>query len=116
LLLHNGQRWKGIWKDVQEYVGGCLVCQKVKPMSGSRSNPLHPLPIAGALWEAISWDIISPLPESRTYNTVITIVDTQTKGIKLKLANVTISAMEAATVMHDRVYQEEGLPSKVYSN
>jgi hypothetical protein len=83
---------------------------------GKLSNPLHPLPIAEAPWEAISSDLIRPLPESRTYNVIITIVDTWTKAIKLEPVNITISAMGAAIVMRDQVYREEGLPVKVYSD
>jgi transposase InsO family protein len=64
----------------------------------------------------ISWDLIGPLPESQTFNTIVMIIDTWTKGIKLKPVNITISAMGAAIVMQDHVYQEEGLPSKVYSD
>jgi hypothetical protein len=116
LLLRNRHQWKGIQKDVQDYVKGCLVCQKAKPVHGKQTNPLHPLPIPSALWKAISWDLISLLPESRIYNTIITIVDTRMKGIKLKPANIMISAMGTATVMRDRVFREEGLPAKVYSD
>jgi transposase InsO family protein len=54
----------------------------------------------------MSWDLIGPLLESRTYDTIVTMVDTKTKAIKL----------EAAIVMRDRVYREEGLPQKVISN
>jgi transposase InsO family protein len=61
-------------------------------------------------------NIIGLLPESRTYNVVVTIIDTHTKVIKLELVNITISAMGVAIIMRDHVYQEEGLPAKVYSD
>jgi hypothetical protein len=64
----------------------------------------------------MSWDLIGPLPESQTYNAIVTMVDTKTKAIKLEAANVTITAMGAAVVMRDRVYHEEGLPLKVVSD
>jgi hypothetical protein len=62
------------------------------------------------------WDLIGPLPESQTYNTIVMMVDTKTKAIKLKLVNVTISALGAAVVMRNRVFREEGLPAKVISD
>jgi transposase InsO family protein len=64
----------------------------------------------------MSWDMVGPLPESQTYNTIVTMVDTKTKAIKLEAANITITAMGAAIVMRDRVYHEEGLPLKVISD
>jgi hypothetical protein len=103
-------------QNIQRYVRSCIVCQETKLWVGKNSNPLNPLPVLGALWEAISWDLIGPLPKSRTFNAIITIIDVQTKAIKLELANITISAMGATVVMRDRVYREEGLPAKVYSN
>jgi hypothetical protein len=95
-------------RDVQEYIGGCLVCQKAKPLTGMSHNPLHPLPIPSAPWEAMSWDIIRPLLESRTFNAIITIVNMRMKGIKLKLANITILALGAAMIMRDRVIRRKG--------
>jgi hypothetical protein len=47
---------------------------------------------------------------------IITIVDTWTKGIKLELANVTISVIGAVVVMRDWVYREEGLLTMVCSD
>jgi hypothetical protein len=64
----------------------------------------------------MSWDLIGPLPESRTYDAIVTMVDTKMKAIKLEVANVTISTLGAAVVMRDRVYQEEGLLHKVISD
>jgi hypothetical protein len=89
LIRRRKLSWKGIWRDVQLYVKGCLICQKVKPKIGPSSDPLHPLPIANGPWEIISWDLIGPLPESWTYNAIITMVDTKTKAVKLEPGNIT---------------------------
>jgi hypothetical protein len=79
---------------------------------GPGRDRLLPMPIAGALWEIMSWDLIGPLPKSQTYNAIVTMVDTKTKAIKLEAANVTISARGAAMVMKNQVFREEGLPSR----
>jgi hypothetical protein len=116
LIKRRRLSWKGIKKDIQDYVKGCLVCQKTKPKTSPGSDPLQPLPVAEGPWEIMSWDLIGPLPESRTYNTIITMVDMKTKGIKLEPSNVMIMAMGAAVVMKNRVFREEGLPLKVISD
>jgi hypothetical protein len=74
------------------------------------------LPLAGASWEIISWDLIGPLPESRTYDAIVMMVDMKTKAIKLELVNVTITAMEAAVIMRNCIFKEEGLLAKVISD
>jgi hypothetical protein len=51
--------------------------------------------------EIMSWDLVGPLPESRTYDAIITMVDTKTKAIKLEAANVTITTLGAAVVMRN---------------
>jgi hypothetical protein len=62
------------------------------------------MPIARSPWEIMSWDLVGPLPKSRTYNAIVTMVDTKTKAIKLKASNVMISARGAVVVMKDRVF------------
>jgi hypothetical protein len=38
LLQRRGFKWKGIRQDMKKYVRGCLICQKVKPKIGPRSD------------------------------------------------------------------------------
>jgi transposase InsO family protein len=64
----------------------------------------------------MSWDLIGPLLESRTYDAIVTMMDTRTKAIKLEPANVMITAMGVAIIMRNWVYREEGLLAKVISD
>jgi hypothetical protein len=96
--------WKGVLQDIQDYISGCVVCQKTKHNAGQQSNLLNPLLVTDELWEAICWDLIGPLPESQGFNTIMTIVDTKMKGIKLELSSMMLSTMGMARIMQDRVY------------
>jgi hypothetical protein len=116
LLSRNGHRWKRIRKDVEEYVKGCSLCQKNKPRVGPVGLELHPLEIPDSPWKVMAWDLVGPLPESRTYNAIVTMVDIKTKAVKLEPADITITARGAAVVMRNRVFREEGLPLKVVSD
>jgi hypothetical protein len=91
-------------QDVQDYVRGCVTCQKNKSRVGPAPGALYPFHIPGSPWEVMSWDMIRPLPESRSYNTIITMVDVKTKTIKLELADITIMARGIAIVMKNRVF------------
>jgi hypothetical protein len=101
---------------MKDYVDGCQTCQKSKPRAGPSARELHPFNVPGSPWEIMSWDMIGPLPESRTYNVIVTMVDIKTKAIKLEPADITIMARGAAVVMKNRVFREEGLPAKVISD
>jgi hypothetical protein len=116
LLTRRGHQWKGIQKDVMAYVRGCVACQKNKSRVGPFTGELHPFNIPGTPWEVMAWDLIGPLPESRTYNAIVTMVDIKTKAIKLEPADITITARGAVIVMKNRVFREDGLPAKVISD
>jgi transposase InsO family protein len=116
LLIWRGKRWPGMCADRGRYIKGCMICQQSKPRTGKGPNPLREFPVPGAPWEVMSWNLVRPLPESRLFNTIITMVNTRMKAIKLEPANIMISAMGATVVMRNQVYQEEGLPVKVISD
>jgi hypothetical protein len=84
--------------------------------SGKQLNLLHHLPVPDLLWDQVLWDLIRPLPESHSYNAIMTITDLSMKDLKLEPAMVSISTEGAARIMQNHLYQEEGLPSKVYSD
>jgi hypothetical protein len=116
MLARKGWRWPRMQGDVRRYMEGCTVCRKVKPRTSWNVNLLKTFGVPGALWEVMSWDLIGPLPKSRMFNAIVTMVDMKMKAIKLEPANVTISVIGAAVVMWDQVYQEKGLPMKVISD
>jgi hypothetical protein len=116
LVTRQGHKWKGIWRDVQDYVKGCQICQKNKPRIGPGYREMHPHEIAESPWEIMSWDMIGPLPESQPYNAIVTMVDTKMKAIKLELADITITVKGAAIIMKNQIFREEGLPRKIISN
>jgi hypothetical protein len=116
LLARRGHKWKGIRQDVRRYIQGCVACQKNKPRAGPMPGELHLLGVPGSPWEVMSWDMIGPLPESCTYNAIVTMVDVKTKVIKLEPADITITARGIMVIMKNRVFREEGLLAKVISD
>jgi hypothetical protein len=53
-------KWKGIEKDVKEYIKGCKVCQQVK-MGKSEAQPLQITDTQDNPWDKIALDIVGPL-------------------------------------------------------
>ena len=72
--------WRGMKKDISEYVSKCLMCQQVKAEHQVPSDLLNPLPISQWKWDNITMDFISGFPLSqRKHDVVWVIVDILTK-------------------------------------
>lgn len=50
--------WKGLKKDVEEYVKQCLICQQAKHELEHPAGLLQPLPIPMGAWQDLSMDFI----------------------------------------------------------
>ena len=54
--------WKGMKRDVTEYVSKCLTCQQVKAEHQVPTGMLNPLLISQWKWDNISMDFVSGFP------------------------------------------------------
>jgi len=57
--------WKGLNRDVRNYIRACVVCQRNKLDLSTPARLLQPLSISNAIWEDISMDFVEGLPKSR---------------------------------------------------
>lgn len=80
--LEQGVYWKGMSKDVHEYVSKCEKCvtsrmPHIPPVPGRTMEPEAP-------WETISLDLIGPFAKSTKQNrTILVIVDNFTKWVEM---------------------------------
>ena len=115
-LERNKKSWKMIKEDVEQYVAGCPQCQKGKPRMGRIPVELHPTLIPPGPWKHIGWDIVRLITESAGKDTILCITDLFTKVIKLEVVMTKITTEGVARIFRDRIFQEEGLPEKIYSD
>ena len=74
-LMACDYTWVGMGRDVELYVKGCLVCQRMKGHHGKRSGYLKTLEVAEKPWQHLSMDFIDQLPKSHYYDTILVVVD-----------------------------------------
>uniref|UniRef100_A0A0W0FB28 Putative reverse transcriptase-rnase h-integrase n=1 Tax=Moniliophthora roreri TaxID=221103 RepID=A0A0W0FB28_MONRR len=106
-------------KFVKMFVDGCARCQESKSITHPTKAPL--LPIEGEKdvlpFSKITMDLITDLPESGGYDTILVVVDhSSTKGVIFTPCNKTIDAEQTATLLLNNVYKRFGLPNKIISD
>lgn len=69
--------WKGMKKQVRNYVRACKARQRCKPILMSPNGLLQPLP--DAIWVDISMDFIEGVLKSRGKDVILVVVDRLSK-------------------------------------
>ena len=75
--------WPGAAKDISSYVEHCQVCSLMKGLSKPLAGKLMPLPVPSHPWEDISFDFITGLPPSNSFDSIGVVIDHFSKEIIL---------------------------------
>ena len=102
--------WPAMKQHIQEYVKRCILCQQAKSEYIKKPGLLSPLPVPKEAWNMVSMDFISGLPKSKSYDTILVVIDKFSKyGHFIPLAHP-FTALTVAQVYLDNVYKLHGLP------
>ena len=63
--------WKGMKKDIMNYVKKCKKCFAVNPKFSKEAPPLNPIPVPERVWALVRIDLIGPLQETERGNKYI---------------------------------------------
>ncbi|KAJ8748685.1 hypothetical protein K2173_008130 [Erythroxylum novogranatense] len=96
--------WKGMKRDVAEYVSRCLVCQQVKAEHQAPSGMLQPLSIPEWKWQRITMDFLMGLPRTSKKHDAIWTDGQSERTIQ------TLEGMLRACVMDFRGAWDDHLP------
>ncbi|KIM59305.1 hypothetical protein SCLCIDRAFT_73081, partial [Scleroderma citrinum Foug A] len=111
--------WPTIHRDVRQYVRGCQTCQAAKVNTHPTTPPITPHDVASNPFpfKQVSVDLVTDLPPTRGFDSILTIVDQGlTKGAYFLPTNKTASSAEIATLYHNAVYPVYGIPDAVISD
>ena len=109
--------WKGMSRDVSEYVRSCHKCQLVKSDTGKRKGLLMPI-AAPEPWHTLTMDFVGGFhPAKVTGRThCLVIVDKFSKYVILEPVSERVTAEETAEALLRRVIAPFGTPVKIISD
>ena len=111
--------WPMIHRDVRQYVRGCQTCQAAKVNTHPTTPPITPHDVAANPFpfKQVSVDLVTDLPPARGFDSILTIVDQGlTKGAYFLPTNKTATSADIATLYHNAVYPNYGIPDAVISD
>ena len=107
--------WNRMYKQIEEYVRSCAVCQKNKPAVAPQQM-IRPLDVPPRRMSEVSMDFVSGLPTSEGFDQITVVVDRLTKKVLLYGSRKDNTAMEAAAAFLNNFVSEYGLPDKIISD
>jgi hypothetical protein len=115
--LRKNYWWKGMKKDIAQYVEQCLTCQQVKAEHQRPTRPLQPLPIPEWKWERISMDFVSGLPRASSgQDAAWVIVDRLTKTAHFLPIRMTYSMDRLVELYIKEIVRLHGIPVSIVSD
>ena len=95
-LIMRQYTWFGIRKYVKQYLRNCHTCYRSKSSRHAPYGTLKLLPIPDWLWEDITVDFVSGLPDCEEFNAIMILADRLGKIRHLIPSNYTVDAKATA--------------------
>lgn len=108
--------WKGLKRNVREFIRCCDICQKNKSENVASPGLLQPLPIPNRIWEEISMDFIDGLPASQGYTIIWVVVDRLSKYGHFIAVKHPYTASSVARLFMIHIFRLHGLPKAIVSD
>ena len=115
-LISRNYWWPNISRYVASYVKSCDRCNRTKTFPSKPVGKLSPNPVPSSPWEVVTVDLITGLPISQGYNSIIVIVDRFTKMIHVAPCHDTLTSVGVAKLFRDLVWKHHGLPLQIISD
>ena len=116
-LLRRKWWWKGIAKDVEEYIKSCDKCQRIKAPTGITLLALQPI-VAKRPWSIVTLDFVGSFtPAIETQHTeCLVMVDKFTKMVHLAGCSKDMTAKKTAHLVLKHVICLHGVPEELISD
>ena len=108
--------WKGMERQVRNFIRGCDICQRFKYDNTASPGLLQPLPIPSTAWTQVTMDFIEGLPHSGGVDVILVVVDRLTKYAHFMGLKHPYTAVTVAKVYINQVFKLHGLPTSIVSD
>lgn len=108
--------WKGVTKDVKQFVRECLTYQAAKYEPIASPGLLQPLSIPEEVWKDVFLDFITGLPKSMAKDTILVVVDRLSKYAHFIPLFHPYTAVQVAQVYLDYVFKLHGWPRSIVTD
>ncbi|KAL0534153.1 hypothetical protein IC582_028437 [Cucumis melo] len=109
--------WRGMKREVADFVSRCLVCQQVKAPRQHPVGLLQPLSVPGWKWESVSMDFITGLPKTlKGYTVIWVVVDRLTKSAHFVPGKSTYTASKWGQLYMTEIVRLHGVPVSIISD
>lgn len=115
-LVSRSFYWPTLRRYVHRYVDGCDLCQRSKPTHHAKYGLMQPIPAGHAPWKRISTNFIVKLPQSNGYDSIMVVVDRNTKLAHFIATRETIDSNETASLYLQHIWKHHGTPDQVISD
>jgi len=100
---------------IKDYISTCEVCAQAKPEHCRLPGLLQPLPVPQHAWHTTNLDFIEGLPKSKTFDTILVVIDKLTKYAHFIPLSHPYIALTIAQTFVSNIYKLHGLPSIIIS-
>ncbi|MBW0542637.1 hypothetical protein O181_082352 [Austropuccinia psidii MF-1] len=101
---------------IKHYVSSCQQCSRNKNIHHKKFGFLNPLPIPSGPWICISMDLITQLPLSNSFDSILVIVDRFSKMAVLIPTMPSIISLDLAHLFIKNIFSKHGLPLIIVSD
>jgi hypothetical protein len=108
--------WPNMKKDFDQYVQGCMLCQKNKDYTGKPYGDPKIMEIPLRPWESIAIDFLGPFNVSRGYQNIMVVMDRFSSAIILVPLRRNYTTLDVANAFLEKVYATYGLPASILSD
>ena len=116
-LVERHWQWKGMARDVREFVRSCTSCQRMKHTTHPSPGRLQPI-VARRPWQIVTMDFVTGLPPARrgSNEQILVIIDKFSKYVCLEPCPASMDAGATAAVVIKRVVRDFGIPRVVLTD
>ncbi|KAK4426938.1 hypothetical protein Salat_1462600 [Sesamum alatum] len=108
--------WPRMYKEVKQFIQQCTVCRQNMYLSQAPYGLLQPLLIPQEVWEDISMDFMTHLPNSSRKTIIWVVIDRLTKFAHFIALSSGFAAASLASIFLWEIYRLHGTPRTIVSN